>query len=161
MNMKKILIHYLFHVLLIFTIVFSFYCRETFCAGDLNFDGKIDIRDLNLLQTYIMERDGFNTIGDQNKDGKIDVIDLQILLNKITKSWGEQRDFTPFAYITIHPPNPVSDKISKVILSPRSVFSYCHNTKFFCPSNLSQLVLPRDVLADFLMGHTEHAPPVV
>ena len=58
--------------------------------GELNGDGQIDYKDINLLQLYLINQDelieSFIKNADMNNDGSITVTDLSILVQKVEKT---------------------------------------------------------------------------
>ena len=57
--------------------------QPDFIAGDLNYDGVVDVVDANILINIALNKAPFNEVGDLNGDGNVDVIDLNLLINII------------------------------------------------------------------------------
>lgn len=57
--------------------------QPDFIAGDLNYDGVVDVVDANILINIALNKAPFNEVGDLNRDGNVDVIDLNLLINII------------------------------------------------------------------------------
>ena len=53
--------------------------------GDLNGDEKLDSKDVDLMVSYILKKESFDSAADLNSDGKIDVLDMGILVKEILK----------------------------------------------------------------------------
>jgi endoglucanase len=60
-----------------------------FLIGDLNLDGKVDIKDIHIVAAAYGTFPGYprwNPVADINKDGKVDIRDVSI----VAKEYGEQ-----------------------------------------------------------------------
>ena len=59
--------------------------------GDLNFDNKIDVADLVIMQRYLLADFDFNKslfyYADMNNDGNVDAFDLVFLRKELIESW--------------------------------------------------------------------------
>ena len=56
--------------------------KSTQMAGDINSDGEVNILDIVLIATMILENE-YNEIADMNQDGNINVLDIVHLVNII------------------------------------------------------------------------------
>ena len=57
-------------------------CYEGTLAGDVNYDGTLDILDLVALANLILSNEYLST-GDMNQDGQLDILDIVTLVNVI------------------------------------------------------------------------------
>ena len=57
-------------------------CYEGTLAGDVNYDGTLDILDLVALANLILSNEYFSS-GDMNQDGQLDILDIVSLVNVI------------------------------------------------------------------------------
>lgn len=156
---KEIIYLFLCIGLVLSISVSSFYLSEN-SQGDLNLDGKIDILDLNLLQSAMLSENFTTFLGDQNGDGKVNVIDLQILFNCVEKKWQEKGTRCPACIALI-------DKIKDPSLHCKNLFikhdisflkitEYNIQTPSFRPEDKG--FLPKQKFY-YLTGFFCHAPP--
>jgi len=128
---------------------------------DLNLDGKIDILDLNLLQSALLHESFATFVGDQNGDGKVDVIDLQILFNCVEKKWQGKGTRCP-AYIALLNKIKGPAQHSKEILTKQDV-SFLKTTDVNIQSLSFRFndegLLPKQKSYS-LTGFFCHAPPI-
>ena len=57
-------------------------CYEGTLAGDVNYDGTLDILDLVVLANLILDQEYLSS-GDMNQDGQLDILDIVSLVNVI------------------------------------------------------------------------------
>jgi len=157
---KKISYLFLCIGLVLSVFVSSFYFPEN-NQGDLNLDGKIDILDLNLLQSAMLRENFASFVGDQNGDGKVNVIDLQILFNCVEKKW-QGKGTRCHAYIALLNKIKNSSQHCKKIFTKHDIsFLKITELNIKTPSFRPEYkgFLPKQK-SYFLTGFLCHAPPV-
>lgn len=155
---KEIIYLFLCIGLVLSISVSSFYLSEN-SQGDLNLDGKIDILDLNLLQSAMLRENLATFVGDQNGDGKVDVIDLQILFNCVEKKWHEKGIRCPYIAFLNKIKDPslnCKNLFIKHDISFLNNIEYIIQTQSFRPEYKG--FLPKQKFY-YLTGFFCHAPP--
>ncbi len=63
----------------------TFYYANVFPSflGDVNFDGAVDVSDVNAVINMILGKDTLDSIADLNNDGAVDVTDVNVIINII------------------------------------------------------------------------------
>lgn len=75
------------------SVTFVDVVNPTWCRGDLNYDGEVDIFDMSILSRAYGSSEGdpnWNPVADVNEDGEVDVLDLSIVAHdygKVAPVW--------------------------------------------------------------------------
>lgn len=59
-------------------------------VGDANGDHRVNIQDVQIVITQILQGSRSNQYGDVNGDGRVDVLDFQVVLHRATQARAQQ-----------------------------------------------------------------------